>query len=83
MVKDIHTQLMNCNTPAEFVLFAKRHGATIRHKNHYFIKHKTGEFTSISCTPKPKIPLFKTKNQFINIYLKTKAKRKKLFGKRK
>ena len=69
MVKDIHKQLMNCNTPAEFVLFAKKHGATVRHKNHYFFKHTNGDCTVISCTPKPKIPLHKTKNQFIRIYL--------------
>ena len=69
MVKDLHTQLMNCNTPSEFVLFAKKQGATVRCKNHYFIKHANGECSVISCTPKPKIPLHKTKNQFMQIYL--------------
>ena len=68
-MKDLQIELMKCNTPAEFVNFAQKMGATIRHKNHYFIKHFNGEHTVISCTPKPKIPLHKTMKEFKSIYL--------------
>lgn len=61
--------LLKCNTPADFANFAIKNGATVRHKKHYHIKHSNGHISTISSTPKPKIPLYKTMNEFKNIYL--------------
>lgn len=66
---EIEYYLNKCNTPSDFAQFAVRNGATVRHKKHYCIKHITGETTIISSTPKPKIPLHKTMNEFKKIYL--------------
>lgn len=65
----IETNLSKCNSPKDFAIFAQKNGATVRHNKHYLIKHKTGEITTISSTPKPKIPLHKTMNEFKKIYL--------------
>ena len=62
-------ELNKCKTPSEFATFAVKNGAYVRSKNHYYIKHANGEVTTISCTPKPKIPLHKTMSQFKKIYL--------------
>ena len=61
--------LSKCNTPSDFAEFAKKNGASVRCKKHYCIKHVSGQVTIISSTPKPKIPLHKTMNEFKKIYL--------------
>ena len=61
--------LNKCSTPSDFATFAQKNGANVRCKKHFCIKHKSGETTVISSTPKPKIPLHKTMLEFRKIYL--------------
>lgn len=61
--------LNKCSTPSDFAIFAQKNGANVRCKKHFCIKHKSGETTVISSTPKPKIPLHKTMMEFKKIYL--------------
>ena len=68
-MKDNYTELMKCNTPAEFVNYALNRGAKVRCKNHYCVEHFNGQRTVISCTPKKKIPLHKTRKEYKLIYL--------------
>jgi len=67
----LEINLNKCTTPKDFVLFAQKNGANVRFNKHYCIKHKTGEMSIISSTPKPKIPLHKTRNEFRRIYIKS------------
>ena len=67
---ELEYYLNKCSTPSDFAIFAKKNGASVRCKKHYCIKHCNGETTVISSTPRPKIPLHKTMNEFKRIYLK-------------
>lgn len=67
---ELEYYLNKCNKPSDFVIFAQKNGAIVRCKKHYCIKHKSGEITIIASTPKPKIPLHKTMNDFKRIYIR-------------
>lgn len=63
-----YNMIMNCVSPNDFKKLAVKLGANMRDKNHICITHKNGDVTSISCTPGKKISLFKTQNEFVDIY---------------
>ncbi len=63
-----YNMIMNCVSPNDFKKLAVKLGADMRDKNHICITHKNGDVTSISCTPGKKISLFKTQNEFVDIY---------------
>lgn len=63
-----YDMIMNCVSPNDFKKLAVKLGADMRDKNHICITHKNGDVTSISCTPGKKISLFKTQNEFVDIY---------------
>lgn len=65
----IYNQIINCEKTEDFKKLAVNLGAELRDKNHIFIKHFNGDVTSLACTPKKKITLHKTMNEFINIYI--------------
>tara|TARA_B100001175_G_scaffold285027_1_gene265824 strand:- start:158 stop:484 length:327 start_codon:yes stop_codon:yes gene_type:complete len=67
--QNIYQKIMNCEKTDDFKKLAIYLGAELRDKNHIFIKHFNGDVTSIACTPKKKITLHKTANEFINIYI--------------
>ncbi len=68
MAKSLSEELEKCVSPKDFVDFAKKHGATVREKNHYFIRFVSGETTTLSRTPGRKILLHKTLKLFRGIY---------------
>tara|TARA_Y100000741_G_scaffold328885_1_gene282395 strand:+ start:179 stop:544 length:366 start_codon:yes stop_codon:yes gene_type:complete len=63
-----YDMIMDCESPNDFKRLAVKLGANMRDKNHICITHKNGDVTSISCTPGKKISLFKTQNEFVDIY---------------
>jgi len=68
--------IMGCHTPDDFKKLAVKLGANMRDKNHIWITHKNGDVTPISCTPGKKIPLHKTQNDFVDIYILNKSNHK-------
>ena len=68
MAKSLSVELEKCASSKDFVEFAKKHGASVREKNHYFIRFSSGETTTLSRTPGRKIPLHKTLKLFRGIY---------------
>mgnify|MGYP006085535773 CR=1 FL=1 len=68
--------IMRCHTPDDFKKLAVKLGANMRDKNHIWITHKNGDVTPISCTPGKKIPLHKTQNDFVDIYILNKSNHK-------
>ena len=68
MARSISEELNRCVSSKDFVNFAKKRGASIREKNHYFIRFRNGETTTLSRTPGKKISLHKTLKLFKNIY---------------
>ncbi len=70
---ELYNKIMNCSKPNDFKNLAVKLGANVRDQNHIFIKHFNGDVTSISCTPGKKISLFKTQNEFVDIYCLNKS----------
>jgi hypothetical protein len=68
MAKSLSSELEKCVSSKDFVNFARKHGASVREKNHYFIKFRNGETTTLSRTPGRKTPLYKTLKLFKVIY---------------
>ena len=68
MVKSKEEELTSCVSALDFVNFARKNGATIRKKNHYFINFGNGMSTTLSCTPRRKIVLHKTMKIFREVY---------------
>ena len=68
MVKTKEEELMRCESALDFVNFARKNGATIRKKNHYFIDFGNGVCTTLSCTPRRNIVLHKTRKIFREVY---------------
>ena len=68
MSKSLSYELEKCSSSRDFVNFARKHGALVREKNHYFIKFRNGETTTLSRTPGRKTPLHKTLKLFRGIY---------------
>lgn len=73
---DTYYNIMGCQTPDDFKKLAVKLGANMRDKNHIWITHKNGDVTPISCTPGKKIPLHKTQNDFVDIYILNKSNHK-------
>lgn len=67
--QQIYNKIISCEKTEDFKKLALNLGAEMRDKRHIFIKHFNGDVTSLACTPKKKITLHKTMNEFINIYI--------------
>ena len=68
MVRSKEDELMRCESALDFVNFARKNGAIVRKKNHYFIDFGNGVSTTLSCTPRRNIVLHKTRKIFREVY---------------
>lgn len=64
----IETAFTKCKKTDDFVKFAIKNGAHVRHKTHWVIDHPNGQRSILSSTPPKKSGFDKTRKEFGEAY---------------